>query len=211
MPEGTKHRLKLRVSKGDETLTYDLNGEGRTEVFPLQLGSGEYEISLYENISGKKYARQGSAYISAALVREDICFLYPSQYVNYTDASAIVAKAEELCGGRTEEEAYGQVQSFMKSDFGYDYVRALTVSAGDLPDIDGAYEKRMGICQDLSAVMVGMLRCRGIPAKLVIGYADDNYHAWTLAEVDGKEMFFDPTAALNAITEPKEYTTERFY
>ena len=60
-------------------------------------------------------------------------------------------------------------------------------------------------------MMVGMLRVLGIPSRLVIGYADDNYHAWTVSIVDGQEIFYDPTAALNAIETPREYTVERYY
>ena len=40
------HKLKLRVVKGKESLTYDLDNTGEYEVFPLQLGNGKYEISL---------------------------------------------------------------------------------------------------------------------------------------------------------------------
>ena len=75
----------------------------------------------------------------------------------------------------------------------------------------GSYEKKMGVCQDLSAIMCCMLRTQGIPCRLIIGYADKNYHAWTVAQVGGQEMFFDPTAALSAISPPKAYSVERFY
>ena len=85
------------------------------------------------------------------------------------------------------------------------------MEAGALPDIENCYSTRAGICQDLSAVMVCLLRSGGIPAKLVIGYADDNYHAWVLAYPEGREVFFDPTAALDAISVPTDYAVERWY
>ena len=69
----------------------------------------------------------------------------------------------------------------------------------------------MGVCQDLSAIMVCMLRTQGIPARLMIGYADKQYHAWVVADVGGEEKFFDPTAALSAISKVKAYTLERYY
>ena len=47
----TGKRLKFRMAKDQSTLTYDLNGNGDYEVFPLQLGSGGYEFSLYNPIS----------------------------------------------------------------------------------------------------------------------------------------------------------------
>ena len=57
--EKTGHNMKLRVVKDDKTLTYDLNNTGEFEVFPLQLGSGKYDVSLYENVTGKKYSSAG--------------------------------------------------------------------------------------------------------------------------------------------------------
>ncbi|MBQ9264367.1 MAG: transglutaminase family protein [Clostridia bacterium] len=204
-------KMKLRVVKGKESLTYDLNGKGDYEVFPFQYGSGKYEISLWENVSGKKYSAAGKVTLTVKLKDDSFPFLYPNQYVDYTKASEAVKKAGELCEGKKTADAYKAVQDFMTNSFVYDYVKAVTVKAGVLPDIDGTYKKKMGVCQDLSAIMVCMLRTQGIPAKLVIGYVDKNYHAWTTATVNGKEIFFDPTAALNAISAPKDYSTERYY
>ena len=207
----TAHKLKLRVEKEGETLTYDLNGEGESEVFPLQLGDGEYTVTLYENVKKKSYALAGTVQLTVELSDEDSPFLYPNQYVHYTELSPMVEAMKALLTEKEGKEALEAVQDFMESEFAYDYIRSLTVQPGELPDADACFEARMGICQDLSAVVVSMLRMRGIPAKLVIGYADANYHAWTTAKVDDEDVFYDPTAALNAIAEPVEYTEERFY
>ena len=209
--EKTTHRMKMRVVKDGETLTYDLNGDCKFEVFPLQLGSGKYEVSLYENVSGKKYSSAGKVTLNVTLTREDGCFLYPNQYVNYEEATKAVQVANKLCAGKTEKETYTLIRKYITENYAYDFIRSVTVAAGELPDIDYCYEKKMGVCQDLSALMVCMLRSQGIPAKLMIGYADKNYHAWTVTIIDAKEVFFDPTAALNAISKPVSYSVERYY
>lgn len=211
VPGGASHRLKLRVEKDGMTLTYDLNTEGEYEIFPLQLGSGTYTISLYENVGGKKYAQQGGATLYTELSREDVAFLYPNQYINYNQYSLLIEKAADLCDGLDEASAYKMVCDFMASEFVYDFVRAITISAGELPDLDGCFDKRMGICQDLSGVMVAMLRTIGIPGRMIIGYADNNYHAWTQTYVNGEDQFFDPTAAVGGISTIKDYSTERYY
>lgn len=208
---GGAKRLKLRVSRGQDTFTYDLNTEGRQEVFPLQLGSGGYEISLYENISGKKYASAGVIRVSAEFSREDVPFLYPNVYVNYGQDSPAVAKADELCADKSPKEAYQAICDYIQTEYVYDYIKAVTVSPGEMPDIQGCFENKMGICQDLSAMIVAMLRSQGISSRLMIGYADANYHAWTSTNIDGEELFYDPTAALNAIAVPSEYSLERYY
>ena len=56
----TSKRLKLQISTADAKLNYDLNSDGEYEVFPLQLGNGKYQVSLFENVTGKKYAKEGS-------------------------------------------------------------------------------------------------------------------------------------------------------
>ncbi|MBR1607057.1 MAG: transglutaminase domain-containing protein [Clostridia bacterium] len=208
----SSHRLKLRVTKDGETLTYDLNSNGDYEVFPLQLGNGNYEVSLYENVTGKKYSQEGKISLNVRTRLPGVCFLYPNQYVNYNQFSEAVAKAGELCAGKSPKEAYAIICDFIRDNFVYDFIKAVTVQAGQLPEIDKSYANRMGVCQDLSAITVCMLRTQGIPSRLIIGYADNQYHAWTMTRLGGSEdEFFDPTAALNAITQVKDYSMERYY
>ena len=173
----TTHRLKLRVIKDGTTLTYDLKADTSYELFPFQLGAGYYEIYLYENVSGKKYSQEGVIGINVKMDNPDAAFLVPSQYINYTKASEAIAMADSLCEGKGEKEAFEAVCKFMSTSFAYDFIKAVTIKPGMLPDIDGSYKKRMGVCQDLSAIMACMLRTQGIPCKLVIGYADKQYHA----------------------------------
>ena len=206
----SKHRMKLRVVKDGQTLTYDLNTNGDFEVFPLQLGSGNYEISLWENVSGKKYSNAGKLVVGVKLTNENVCYLFPNQYVNYTKKSAAVKEAEKLCSGKSEKKSYTAIKEYMSTKFVYDFIKAATIKPSVLPDIDGSFKKHSGVCQDLSAIMVCMLRTQGIPAKLVIGYADKTYHAWVVTIIDGKEIFFDPTAVINN-SKPKKYTVERYY
>ena len=82
------------------------------------------------------------------------------------------------------------------------------MESGYLPDIDETLKTEKGICFDYAALMAGMLRSRGIPTKLDIGYTGgDIYHAWIstwlsgrgwvdIIEFDGKSWkLMDPTFA----------------
>ena len=115
------------------------------------------------------------------------------------------------CADKSPKEAYQAICDYIQTEYVYDYIKAVTVSPGEMPDIQGCFENKMGICQDLSAMIVAMLRSQGISSRLMIGYADANYHAWTSTNIDGEELFYDPTAALNAIAVPSEYSLERYY
>lgn len=210
-PKGKK-KLKVRMKMGENTLTYDLNNNGEYEVYPLQYGNGKYTFSLYKNVSGKKYSEEGKVTLTVKMDDENRAFLYPNQYVDYTPTTAAVVEADKLCADmKNQAEIYKAVCGYMKTHFAYDYVKSVSVKAGQLPQIDDAWNKHMGICQDLSAIMVAMLRSQGVPARLVIGTLNaSTYHAWVTAVVDGKEEFFDPTAALNAVSNGS-YTVERYY
>lgn len=205
-------RLKLRVTKGDTTLTYDLNGEGDYEVFPLQLGDGKYSWTLYENVSGNSYAQAGAMSFSVELVDENAAFLCPNQYVNFTPESEVVALAAELCGGlESDAEKFAAVREYIQENYLYDYIKAVTTAPGQMPDITGCMESRMGICQDLAALAAAMLRSQGVPVEFVIGYAGNVYHAWTVVRLESGDVLYDPTVDVNGIAAGAAYTTERFY
>lgn len=210
----TDKKLKLRVEKDDYTLTYDLNNEGNYEIFPLQLGNGAYTFTLYQNVSGNKYAQAGGLQADVTCVNDYVCFLTPNQYVNYTPDSPAVQISDELCQNMTQEEdKFQAVRKYIRENYTYDFDRARNLSnaAGILPDIQYCIENRKGICQDLAAMAACMLRVQGIPTKLVIGYVDQYYHAWNIVLIDGKEILYDPTLELGGIPENLTYTTERFY
>lgn len=210
--EQTSKKLKLRITHDDETLTYDIQGDGEWEAFPLQLGSGGYIVTLYEQVSGQKYKQAGRVTVDAELTEEEIAFLYPNQYVSYTEGSEVVKLGREISRGcSTETARFEVVCRYVEENLQFDYVKLVTVPGGTLPDIDGCLSTGRGICQDLAAVATAMLRCAGVHTKLVIGYADGNYHAWVAAEVDGRERIYDPTVALGALGAVKEYTAERYY
>jgi len=208
----SKKKLKLRITRGDSVFTYDLNQNGEYEVFPLQLGSGSYKCSLYKNVSGKKYTSEGSVSFKASMADPNSAYLYPNQYVNYTPDCPAVALSYEICEGLTNDmDKARAIRDYLKANFLYDYVKATTVPAGSMPDIEGCMENRMGICQDLTALAACMLRVQGIPTKMVIGYADRNYHAWNSVLLDGKYRLLDMTAELKGISSDVTYTEERCY
>ena len=208
--EATSHGLKIRISSGKWQLNYDLNSDGNYEAFPLQNGSGTYEVGLFENVKGNKYSSEGKVSLNVALEDENAAYLVPNQYVSYELWTTAVQKSDELCADQPPQQVFDAVSGFLAGEFQYDFTRAKTIGAGEKPDIDYCYDNRMGICQDLAAVTACMLRVQGVPAKLVIGYADKYYHAWCSVVVNGQEILFDPTNAVGAIN-VKKYTTERMY
>ena len=209
----TNKRLKLQIATSGAKLNYDLNSDGEYEVFPLQFGNGKYQVSLFENVSGKKYSKEGNVKLNVKMSNELSCFLYPNQYVSFNENTACVQEAQKICAGMTNQrEKFDTICGYVLKNFVYDYIKAVTVKPGLLPQIDDCWNNKMGICQDLSAMTCAMLRSQGIPARLVIGTVGSNtYHAWVMAVVNGEEKFFDPTAEMNASSKNDTYSTERYY
>lgn len=187
---GKDVRIKVRITKSGTTDYYDynLNNKGGAETFPLTEGDGEYTIGVYENTTGTKYASAYSCTVTLALTSEFSPYLYPNQYVNFSDSSKVVAKAAELikaAGAKTDLEKVTAVYHYVVNNISYDYDLAANVASGYLPDVDKVLESGKGICFDYAAVMAAMLRSQNIPCKLVVGFAGKVYHAWINVYIEG--------------------------
>ena len=212
--EPTNLQLRVRVTGPSGVVyTYVLNGNAQFDVFPLSDGNGRYEIGVFEQIEGNRYALALSTDISVTLTDEFAPFLRPNQFVNFTPDSHIVVKAAELVGGF--DDFFGKVHAiyyFVINNIVYDTAFAMAVSQGGysgyIPDLDAVLAAGKGICFDYAALMTGMLRSQGIPTRLVIGYAGEVYHAWIdvyseetgwiagMISFDGREWnLMDPTFA----------------
>ncbi len=174
----TAKRLKVQVKGPKTTYTYNLT-KGKWEAFPLSDGNGSYQITVYENVSGTKYAVVTSVTAAVTLKDEFAPFLRPNQYVDYTAASKTVEKAAELTKDAKDPlKKVEKVYQFVVKNISYDKQKAATVKSGYLPVLDTVLETKKGICFDYAALMTAMLRSQGVPCKLVVGYAGTAYHAW---------------------------------
>ena len=175
----TTKRLKVQVKGPTTTYTYNLAADSAWDTYPLSDGNGNYQVLVYENISGTKYSTVLSVSFKVTLTDEFAPFLRPNQYVDYGVAPNAVAKAEELTKDKTDTLAkVTAVYAFVVKNLTYDKQMAATVQSGYLPVLDTVLAKKSGICFDYAALMTGMLRSQGIPCKLVVGYAGTAYHAW---------------------------------
>ena len=175
---GGTQRLKVQVKGPSTTYTYNLS-QSKWEVFPLSDGNGDYKVSAFENVSGDQYAMLTSLSLSVVLSDEFAPFLRPNQYVDYGAASNAVEIAARITNGMTDPlEKVGAVYDYVVKNLSYDAQKAASVQSGYLPVLDKVLETKKGICFDYAALMTGMLRSQAVPCKLVVGFADNAYHAW---------------------------------
>ena len=205
---GKAKKVKLRITK-DTTYTYDLSTAGNYETFPLTEGDGNYTVDVFEHIKDNQYATAVHQTIAVALADEFLPFLYPNQFCNYNEDSKVVNLSDEVVGEIQDTlEKVAAIYNYTVENLSYDYEKAGSVQSGYLPDNDSTIDSKTGICFDYASLMVAMLRLQEIPAKLVIGYTMDIYHAWVnvytveqgwvdgIIQFNGKEWrFMDTTNA----------------
>lgn len=206
---GDAAKINLQLTGSDAIVyKYFVNqGEGPA-VLPLTAGDGLYMLDVYENIYDNQYAVLMNDSFEVTLESEYLPFLYPNQYVNFEEDSEAVKKAEELAQEQESElDVLKAIYHYVIDNVVYDYEKAENVPIGYLPDVDETLTSKKGICFDYAALMCAMLRSRGIPAILDIGYTSDGvYHAWistflqdrgwvdNIIEFDGKSWkLMDPT------------------
>lgn len=213
---GKAPRIKVRIKQTVE-YTYDLNTTGKFETFPLTEGSGNYTISVFENVKDKMYSTAFTKQISVNMKDPNSTFLYPNQFCNYNSSTQAVKTGDELVKGITDTlDKVEAIYKYAVDTITYDYQKAKTVQSGYLPDVDDTLNTKKGICFDYSALMTSMLRTQDIPTKLVIGYAGSTYHAWisvyteekgwidNAIHFDGESWkFMDPTFASSGKDDPK--------
>ncbi|MEG1983763.1 MAG: transglutaminase-like domain-containing protein [Oscillospiraceae bacterium] len=202
-PEIEDHKFKLQIQKEDKIYYYDLKQSEDPLVFPLQMGSGKYQIKILSHVENDRYAIVSGAEIDVSLTDEFKPFIFPNEYVNYTRRSEAVKKALLLSkDAQNDFDTVNAIFDFIVKNISYDADKAQKVTdgvlGGYLPDIDETLSTQKGICFDYASLFSSMLRSNGIPAKLVTGYAEPGhvYHAWTMIYITdigwiGKEIRFD--------------------
>jgi transglutaminase-like putative cysteine protease len=170
--------VKVLVDFAGTQYQYTLAG-GEYVTIPLSCGDGEYAVSLWENVYDDQYAAIFSQNLQAQLEDQFLPFLYPNQYVNFSQENQATAMSGELATGATGiVQVVENIYSFVVGNIVYDYEKAAAVSTGYLPAVDETLDTKKGICFDYAVLTASMLRAQRIPTKLVIGYAGSAYHSW---------------------------------
>lgn len=176
--DNARVKLQLQTPTG-QTYTYLLSQNQTYETFPLSSGDGIYALRVYEHIKDSFYTLIYAHELTVTLRDEFLPFLYPNQYVSFTPASLVASISEQLCRDtRSDAEAISVLYRYVSENISYDMEKAAHAAYGYLPDVDEILTSGKGICFDYAALLTAMLRSRGIPAKLEVGYVGDICHAW---------------------------------
>lgn len=218
-----KVTTKLMIAKGKESYTYNLNAGQANETFPLQLGNGEYKITVLEHVSDKRFRGVLQGTVTLNLKDEKAIYLNSVQNVSWTSSSKAIVQAAQIAKGKkTDEEKAKAVYDYIVANIAYDKKLAANVPADYLPDIDRTLISKKDICYGYASLTAAMLRSLDIPTKLVMGDSEyvDVYHAWNEVYLNGKWVIIDTTvdAGLNGGTkktnwlkDASKYTVAKTY
>ena len=189
-------KLKVRIQKGNDKYDYNLNDKGRMEYFSLQMGSGEYTVTVFQNVSGNKYKALSKEQVSVNIADPNSVYLNSIQNVSWNSGNKAIKHGASLASGQTS--AKGKVDKFydfVVKNISYDDNKNVGDGGLYVPSIDTTFDTKKGICYDYSALLAAMDRSSGVPTKLVKGYATgvDGYHAWNEILIDGKWIIVDST------------------
>lgn len=198
-------KIKVLIVQGDSKYTYTLNKNINYIKFPLQLGNGNYTISVYENVTGNKYKKLFSKQDSVKLFNPNAVFLNSIQIIDWKNDNAAIELAKQLIKDEkkaiylktnnltnvTDESYLEKVQltkrqitdllyNYVVKNIDYDYAKIPNLPPNYIPNIEATLRDKKGICYDYSSLLASMLRSQAIPTKLIKGYSSttDVYHAW---------------------------------
>jgi transglutaminase-like putative cysteine protease len=212
--------FKAIVEKDDVEYIYNL--VSKIETLPLQMGSGEYNISVLGSNDGRRYRLLSEETIKVDL-EENAVYLSASQTVNWNDESEVAILARELTkDAETDREKLEAIHSFVIENVKYDYEKATSLPKGYIPNPEETLESGLGICYDFAAITASMLRAVDVPAKLVKGYSSYTpvYHAWNEVLIDGEwvvvdastdSIFVDYGVAYSLEKDVEDYMTSKVY
>lgn len=164
----------------EKDIEYIYNLVSDVEYLPLQMGSGEYTVSLLGSNDGRRFKMITSKDFTVEL-EENAVFLSSSQTVNWSDDTDISVLAYALTKDLvSDEEKLNAIHEYIVENVRYDYSKAASLPKGYIPDPLATLNEGSGICYDFAALLASMMRSVDIPAKLVKGYSTYTpvYHAW---------------------------------
>lgn len=151
----------------------------------LMDGTGKYQYAIANNTNGgKSYRVQYKNSFTVDKIDADLVpFLVSTPWGDYENAPNATKKAAELWD--TEKTQLDNVKAISKWLRELDYDKKLKQGTVDkYVNPDSVIEKGGGVCNEMSKLLVAMLRSQGVPAYYQSGLKNDENHAWVRAWIE---------------------------
>jgi transglutaminase-like putative cysteine protease len=205
-------KAKVLIQFKETKYQYNIKSGNSFVYFPLQLGNGTYQIGVFEQVEGTKYAQLATDSVNLSLDDDSRVYLTSIQLIDWSEKMDTVSLAKALTKNKqTDAERIEVCYQYMVQQFQYDFEKLKNVEYDYIPVIDEVIKKKLGICYDYSAVFSSMLRSMGIKSKLIMGYTTNvkEYHAWNEVLVDGQWITVDTTFDSQMFAAKVQYSFEK--
>lgn len=192
----SSEKVKVMIEKDSERYVYPLIPDGKIVGFPLQMGNGEYKVSVLTNVSGNRYAYIDTKKFELNISNQNTVYLNSIQLISWSSQSRAVKKNQEIVDGESRiPEKVDLVYDFIINNVNYDYDKVSKLQSNYIPYPDQTIKELKGICYDYASLLAAMKRSEEIPVKLVKGYSShvDGYHAWNEILINGEWVVVDTT------------------
>ena len=201
---GLQEYAFVKIFHGEADSTFKVpNSDGYTAL-PLTFGNGVYTVNFYEPANPAADESVIKIFKWEGFVELDdeyAPYLYPNQLVWFTEESAAVQHGAELLdASMTDSEVIAAVYEYVVEVIQMDFELESQILSGAVDDrivldVDTIYTEHCGVCLDYAVLMTALLRSQQIPAKLVFGFANDDWHAWVSVYTDEAGwVTYDPTS-----------------
>lgn len=180
-------KVNIQVMKDEVKYNYEIDSTSFISL-PLQMGNGIYKFKIMQNIEGTTYSILSSIDVEVNMIDDKSVYLYPNQVVNYDEHSQVVDLSFSLVKDNTNNlQRIKTLYEYVVEHLDYDDDKAKNVVGKYvLPDLDVAIDTGNGICFDYASLLAALCRIQGIPAKVITGETEIEYHAWVEIWLAGK-------------------------
>ena len=175
----------VKANTNEAVRYYYKLSEGKNVVnVPLTRGEGDYKIRICKVLDTGKASVLKTKEVKLTADGNKSVFDVSNLIVSYKASDTYIKKAKTLVKKcKTESAKVKKIYNYIISNYAYDY-ELLSVKASTSyysPSNLNTYNRKLGICYDISALFSAMLRSVGIEARVVTGYTPNvkEYHAWT--------------------------------
>ncbi len=180
-------KVEIQIAKGETKYNYDLHKDEATAL-PLQMGSGNYLVKVLQHMEQNQYAIVDVIEFHADIKETTSPFRYPNQIAWYEKGDDIISFAlDTVKDADNDLKRIHDIYNKVAQTITYDDAKAKQASNKYMiPNLKDVLKRKRGICFDYAALMTAMLRINHIPARLICGNTDIEYHAWVEVYVEGQ-------------------------
>jgi transglutaminase-like putative cysteine protease len=202
-----KQPIKVQVQKADVKYNYTIRDNDKTN-FPLQMGPGNYTITVLENVVNQTYKVVSSDSFDVNNISDSAVYTQSIQLVDFDSSMKSIADLKALTVTATSDrQKLDAIYNYVTANISYDFDKLKALPQDYIPVIDEVYASKEGICYDYASLFASALRVVNIPTRLIMGYSQDieGYHALNQVFLDGQWMTIDTTYDAQAKTYNVKY------